>query len=185
MAEFVWQGQTTAIGITGAGATDKFGFYGAAFNDAIATGSYQDSIHLETAGNADLCSPHLMTTKYISNTEVSITGGTTKTLSPQIPTGSQCPLKITFLEDPAVAISNATFWADDGAVSTNPPLNVAFYAGEAGDAAWTEAKTSASGVSLTDQTSATGHVYNIFMTASPKTVGVKTSFRLQMELTYQ
>lgn len=186
MATWTWTGQKQDASTQDAIATDKFGFYGTAFNDAVQTGDHQTSTHVENVSNVDQCtSPHLHNTHYVDATHVEIDGGASETLSATAPTQAECPLKVTFSHASAVATSATTFWADDGATSTAVPTDVTFYAGEQTDTSWTNAEGSAAAVAVDDQGSATDHYFYLFMSASPDTVGVKTAFRLQMQLTYQ
>lgn len=186
MATFTWTGQDTAAGTKVCGATDKFGFYGATFNAAIEVGQFQDTIHVENSSNADQCATnHINNTKYVASGTVNINGGGTVSLAANVPTNAQCPLLLNFAHGSSVATSAATFWAYDGTTPATAPTGVTFYAGEKGDTAWTAAGGSAAAVTLTDQSTATSHDFYIFMSVSPDSVGVKTDFALEIQLTYQ
>lgn len=188
MATFTWTGQATDTPTNDVtiGATDKFSFYATNFNDAITTTAFQDSSHVENSGNTETCTGgvHMSNTKWVSSTNVDINGAGSEVLSGTAPTNAECPLKINFAHGSAVATSSNTFWADDGATSTAVPTDVTFQAGEQADTTWTQAEGSAAGVTVADSASSTSHDFFLFMSASPDTVGVKTAFRLQMQLTY-
>lgn len=185
MATWTWTAQLTSGSLT-IGATDKVGFYGTNFGDAITVNEYQDSTHIENSSGTELCtSYHVHNTKYLTATTVSIDGGASQTLGASVPTTAQCPLKINFSHTTAVATSNGKFWADNGSDVNTAPTDVTFKAGEQGDTSWTSAGGKTNAVTLNDQSSATSHDFYIFCSASPTAVGNKTAFRLGIELTYQ
>lgn len=183
MATWTFQGQTTAAGLETIDATDKLGMYGTNFDDPINTGEYQDSSHVENASHEEQCTVnHLHNVKYVGASNMSLDGGGSEALS-NLAQG-EATLKITFSHGSSVVTTDTTFWADDGAVEANGPTNVTFYAAEQGDSSWTNAEGSGSAVAVDDDTTATDHYYYIACSCSPDTVGAKTDFRIQMELTY-
>jgi hypothetical protein len=185
MANFSWIAQLTSGTLT-IGTTDKIGFYGENFGDPIVINSYQDSTHIENSSGIHLCtSNHVNNTKYITSTTVSINGGSPQTLGASVPTTAQCPLKINFSDEVAVATSNGKFWADNGIDVNTPPTDVNFKAGEQSNTSWTSAGGKTNAVALADQSASTSHDFYIFCSASPTAVGDKTAFRLGIELTYQ
>ena len=185
MATFTWTAQLTTGTLT-IGSTDKVGFYGTNFGDAITVNSYQDSTHIENSSGTHLCTTnHVNNTKYLTSTTVSINGGGSQTLGASVPTTAQCPLKINFSHSSAVATSAGKFWADNGSDTGTAPTDVTFQAGEQSDTSWTAGAPKSNAVTLTDQSSATSHDFYIFCSASPTAVGDKTAFRLGIELTYQ
>jgi len=180
-----WTAQLTSGTLT-IGATDKIGFYGTNFGDAITVNSYQDSTHIENSSGTELCTTnHVNNTKYLTSSTVSINGGSSSTLGASVPTTAQCPLKINFSHTSAVSTSNGKFWADNGSSDSTAPTDVTFRAGEQSNTSWTSAAPKANAVSLANQSSATSHDFYIFCSASPTDVGDKTAFRLGIELTYQ
>lgn len=189
MATFTWTGQstTTPTGDKTIGATDKFGLYGSAFNNAIVVGSYQDSTHAENNSNSELCAgaPHMNNTKYVDSTHVSINGAGSAALASNVPTNAQCPLKLNFSHGSSVATSAATFWADDGTTAATPPTEVTFQAIEKSNTTWVNAGGSGSALSLADQATGTSHDFYIAFSNSPTAAGVKTAYRMQIQLTYQ
>jgi len=185
MATFTWTAQLTSGTLT-IGATDKVGFYGANFGDAITVNSYQDSTHIENSSGTHLCTTnHVHNTKYLTSSTVSIDGSGSQTLGASVPTTAQCPLKINFSHTSAVATSAGKFWADNGSDVNTAPTDVTFQAGEQSDTSWTAAAPKSNAVTLNDQASATSHDFYVFCSASPTAVGDKTAFRLGIELTYQ
>jgi hypothetical protein len=185
MATFTWTAQLTTGTLT-IGATDKVGFYGTNFGDAITVNSYQDSTHIENSSGTHQCTTnHVHNTKYLTSTTVSIDGGASQTLGASVPTTAQCPLKINFSDASSVATSNGKFWADNGSDTATAPTDVTFKAGEQSNTSWTSAAPKSNAVSLANQAAATSHDFYIFCSASPTAVGDKTAFRLGIELTYQ
>jgi hypothetical protein len=185
MASFSWVAQLTTGTLT-IGSTDKVGFYGANFGDAITVNSYQDSTHIENSSGTHQCTTnHVHNTKYLTSTTVSVDGGASQTLGASVPTTAQCPLKINFSDTSSVATSAGKFWADNGSDTATAPTGVTFQAGEQSNTSWTAAAPKSSAVSLANQAAATSHDFYIFCSASPTTVGDKTAFRLGIELTYQ
>lgn len=187
MATFTWTGQGTNAGVTNTtiGATDKLGFYGSSFGDAIAVGSYQDSTHVENSGGTELCTTHINNTKYVASGTLSVNGGGTEALDGTNLATTECPLLINFAHGSAVACSSITFWAYDGSTDTAVPTNVTFQCAEQGDTAWTNAEGSGSAMALEDSASATSHDFYLAVSASPEAVGDLTAFALKIQLTYQ
>ena len=185
-ATFTWTAINTTGGENEIGATDVVGFYGSSFNDAIATGEYQDSTHRENDSNVEQCTvTHLNNTKWLSSSTVSLNGAGSANVNTI--TSGNCPVLINFTYDSAVATSDTTFWADDGLSTTSGPGSgsVMFYAAATGDASWSQCSGSSTNLSLDADSAATSHDYFIFMSASPLDVGVHDDFRLQIQLTYQ
>lgn len=186
-ATFTWTGQGTN-GSTNAtiGATDKIGFYGTTFGDAIAVGSYQDTTHHENSGGTHQCTTtHIHNVKYISSGQFQLDGGATETLNGTNLTTAECTLKINFAHGSSVVTSLAKIWADDGTTSTAVPTNITFQVAEQGDTAWANAEGSAAALALDDNTTATSHDFYLALSASPEAVGDLTAFRIQVQLTYQ
>jgi hypothetical protein len=185
-AVFTWTGQRTDASTVTCGATDKFGFYGAAFNTAVEVGAYQDTTHVENTSNEDQCATnHVHNTKYVDSTHVIIDGAASAELAANVPTTAQCPLKLNFTFDTSVTTTACTFWAYDGSTASAVPTGVTFQALEQSDTTWTNAEGSAAAVTITDDTTGTSHDYYIAMSASPESAGAKTAFALEIQLTYQ
>ena len=190
MATFTWTGQGTngSDNIT-IEATDKIGFYGAAFGDAITVSEYQTTTHNETSGGTHDCpsssTVHLHNTKYISGTEFALDAGGTETLNGTNLTTAECPLKINFAHGSSVATSSATFWAYDGTTDSAVPTEVTFQCAEQADTAWTNAEGSGAAMTLDDNTTDTSHDFYLALSASPEAVGDKTAFAVKIQLTYQ
>lgn len=187
MATFVWTLQGTSP--TTIDATDKVQFAGASFDSAITVGQYNATTHVKSSGGAnDSNGNSPKNSKFISQTggtggdsQVDIGGGTVDLDSVST---ANCPLKINFSHGSSVVTTGCIFYAYDGTTTTAAPTGVTFVAAEQGDANWTAAEGSASGVTITDDTTATSHDYYILVSASPDSVGLKSAFKLRMELTY-
>lgn len=187
MATFTWYLQGTSP--TTIDATDKFQFAGGTFDSAITVGAYNSSSHVKSSGNADDSSGNgPKNSKFISQTggnagksQVDVGSGTVDLDS--VTTGN-CPLKINFSHGSSVVTTGCIFYAYDGTTTTTAPTGVTFKAAEQGDTNWTAAAGSASGVTINDDTTATSHDYYILLSASPDSVGLKSAFKLRMELTY-
>lgn len=187
-ATYVWTLQGTSP--TTIDATDIIQFAGAGgFDTAITVGQYNGSTHVESNVGADDSSGNgPKNSKFISqgggtggDSQVDIGGGTVDLDSVST---ANSPLKINFSHGTSVTTTSHILYAYDGAVTTNGPTDVTFKAAEQGDANWTAAEGSASGVSVTDDTTATSHDFYFLITASPDSVGEKTAFKIRDELTY-
>lgn len=188
MATFTWtlQGDTNPTTIED---TDVIRFAGGAFATPVTVSEYQDSTHVRASGGADDSDGNdPLNSKFISND-----GGTagdgqgdwgdgTEDID-QITT-AECPLKINFSHGSSVITSNAVLYAYDGSVTTNGPTDVTFWAAEQGDANWTQAEGSAAALEIADNTTATSHDFFFLISASPESVGLKSAFRIRIELTY-
>lgn len=187
MATYTWylQGGTP----TTIDATDIVQFAGAAFGDPITVGAYNDTTHVESSVGADDSSGNTpKNSKFISqgggtggDSQVDIGGGT---VDLDTITTANCPLKINFSHGSSVVTTGHVFYAYDGSTPATGPVDVTFKAAEQGDANWTAAAGSGTPVTITDDTTGTSHDYYILLSASPDSVGVKTSFKLRDELTY-
>lgn len=187
MATFTWYLQGSSP--TTIEATDSVQFAGGTFDSAITVGSYNDSTHVKSSGDADDSSGNTPNNvKFISQD-----GGTAGDSQADWGDGtedldaiqtSEATLKINFSDASSVTTTNAIFYAYDGSTTTDPPTGVTFVAAEVGDANWTAAEGSGSALTITDDTAATSHDYYIACSASPDSVGLKDSFTLRIELTY-
>lgn len=170
-------------------ATDKLQFAKATFGQAITVSQYQDTTHVESSVGADDSSGNTpKNSKFISATggtggdgQVDIGAGTVDLDT--IATGN-CPLKINFSDASSVITTDAIFYAYDGTTTTAVPTGITFQAAEQGDANWTNAEGSAAAVTITNDTTGTSHDYYLLVSASPESVGLKTAFKLRIELTY-
>lgn len=187
MATFTWTGQGTdgASTNTTIGATDKLGFYGSAFGDAVAVSSYQTSTHVENSGGTQQCTTHINNNMYVSSGNININGGGSETLNGTNLATTECTLKINFSHGSSVVTNTATFWAYDGSTDSAVPTNITFYCAEQADTAWTNAEGSGAAMTLDDNTTATSHDFYIACSASPEAVGDLTAFALKIQLTYQ
>jgi len=181
MATFTWYLQGTSP--TTIDATDYVQFAAATFNSPITVGSFNDTTHVETSVGGDKSSGNTpKNSKYLTSSTVSISGGGSQNLNTV--TTANSPLKINFSHGTSVQTTAAVFYAYDGTTTTAAPTEITYYAAEQGDSTWTSAEGSASAISLNDQAASTSHDFYILTSASPDTVGLKTAFRLRIELTY-
>ena len=181
MAEFTWelQGETD----TTIADKDKLQFAAGTFDSKIKVDEYNDSTHVKADDDSDKSSGNSpVNNKYVSETEVSVDGGTAKALDTI--TDSECALKVNFAHGSDVEVENAIFYAYDGTSTTDAPDGITFQAAESGDDTWTNAEGSASALALDDKTTA-GQLHDYFIGASarPTSVGEKTG-KMRMELTY-
>jgi hypothetical protein len=180
MATFTWalQGGTP----TTIEATDKLQFAGATFGSAITVSEYNDSTHVESSVGADDSSGNTpLNSKYIAEGTADWGDGTEDI---ELCESAEAPLKINFSHESSVVTTNAIFYAYDGTTTTAVPTGVTFQAAEVGDTAWTNAEGSAAAVSITDDETGTSHDYYLLVSASPESVGLKSAFKLRIELTY-
>ncbi len=181
MAGYKWElqgGTATEIGTS-----DILQFAGATFDSAITVSQHNDSTHVETDVGGDKSEdngPH--NTKYIDSGVVSHNGGGTAAVDSI--SEANCPLKVNFTNEPAVAVTNHTLYAYDASTTTDGPTDVTFFAAEQGDSTWTAAEGSGSAVSVGTSASGTSHDFFFLVSASPDSVGEKTDFKIRDELTY-
>ena len=180
MATYTWVLQGTTP--TTIGATDIIQFAGATFDSAITVGAYNDSTHVESsAGVNDSEGNSPKNSKYLTSSTVDVGAGS---VNLNTVSTANCPLKINFAHDSAVAVTNHILYAYNGTTTTAAPTGVTFYAAEQGDSTWTNAEGSAAAVSVADSAAATSHDFYFLISASPESVGEKTDFVLRDELTY-
>lgn len=182
MASFTWTLQGTTP--TTIGATDILQFANATFDSAITVGQYNNSTHVESSTGTDLSSGNSpKNSKYLTSSTVSINGGSSESLSGV--TTTNCPLKINFSHGTSVITYDAVFYSYDGTTTTAAPTDVTFQAAEQADTNWTNAEGSATPVTITNHsTPATSHDYYLLVSASPESVGLKSAFKVRIELTY-
>lgn len=161
------------------------GFYGASYGDKVQVGEYQDSHHLRTSSgtDTDYCEyPHMTNLKYISGSTVSISGSLEQDISNVI-TGDCVRIRFT---DGATSINteNVKFYSFDGTTDATGPTGVTAYCLTTGSSAWDNAEGSGSAMDLADQGSEQDHDYFVGMSASPASVGEKTSFAWKITLDY-
>jgi len=168
-------------------AGNLIGFYGTVtYGAKVRVANYNVGMHLRTAAGTDTdacAASHMTGIQYVAAGTCSIsTGGGTVNLNTVT---SNQSVRITFT-DGATAVSTETgvFYAYDGAVDANAPTGVTAYGAETGDAAWTACGGSAAAVSLTDQGSNVTHYFYVVMSASPTSVGEKTSFAWKISIDY-
>lgn len=188
MATFTWtlQGSTP----TTIDATDIVQFAGSGgFDSKITVAAYNDTTHVESSVGADDSSGNTPNNnKFIS--QAGGTGGDSQadwgdgTEDIDAILDAECTLKINFADASSVATTSAIFYAYDGTTPATAPTGVTFVAAESGDANFTGAEGSGSGLTLTDQGASTSHDFYILASVSPDSVGLKDSFALRIELTY-
>lgn len=164
--------------------------------EPITVGTWQDGTHLGSGDpGTDQCGAnHMPNVKYVSGTQFD-GGSGTETLNDTNLVQTECTLRIKFTDAAAVAISNARFYAFDGATETNEAVGVEAYAFEqgVGATAWAQINddsgdiggdNSGERLALSDQSAGTEHYFYLAISARPETVGAKTQFDLGVALTY-
>jgi type 1 fimbria pilin len=142
-------------------------------------------MHLRTSSgvNTDACaSPHMTGIQYVASGTCKVNGGATINLN-TVTTAQSVKINLTD-SSTSVTTESAVFWAFDGSTDATAPVTVTAYGAEQGDAAWTACGGVGNAVSLTDQTAAISHDYYVLMSASPDTVGSKTSFAWKIQVDY-
>jgi len=198
MATFTWEiyANTPAWMDSGVGNTLVFAGSATDLTIPVTVGEYQTGTH---SGNGDpgtdQCGTnHCKNVKYVSGTQFDKGGGTT-TLNTTNLADTECTFRVKFTDASSVALSAARFYTFDGAVVTNEAVGITAYACErvSGLAGWTiiNDDTGNTGgdntgetLALSNQTAETVHYYYIALSATPQSVGAKTSFDLGLALTY-
>lgn len=206
MATFTW------YAMVGAGPTWTdistntvvFSGSGTDLSAAVTVATWQDGTHLgdDDPGSDQCGANHANNVKYVSSTQFNLNGGGTETLNDTNLTSSECTLRVIFTHGSAVSTSSARFYAYDGSTTTTPAVGVDVVAFEQGVTAttWTVINDETVAGALTngsiggdntserldlgDQGSATDHTFYIAVSASPESVGAKTSFDFGLALTY-
>lgn len=197
IATFTWE----YFGATGPAWTDistnTIVFAGSGgISTPVTVAAYQDETHIGTGDpGTDACGTnHSNNVKYISNTQFD-SGSGTETLNDTNLTSDECTIRIRFTDGSSVATSNARFYAYDGTTTTTEAVGVDVEAFEQGvtattwttindDSGNTGGDNSGQRLDLSDQSAATAHTFYIAISASPESVGAKTSFDFGVALTY-
>jgi hypothetical protein len=192
MATFTWYGYISAAWTDLAANTIIFG--GSSFGSNIDVDSWQDSTH---AGNGDPGSDQgtMNNVKYLTGSTMSVNGGGSENINDTNLATTECTLKVNFSHGSSVAITGARFYSYDGSVVGNEAVGVGVYAFERGvsASAWTHINSDSGNIggdnsgerlALADQGAGTSHDYYIAASASPESVGAKTSFDFGVALTY-
>lgn len=169
----------------------------------VTVGAWNDETHIGSGDpGTDQCGTnHATSVKYISSTQFD-SGGGTETISDANLTQTECTLQIVFTDASSVQVTNARFYAYDGTTVTTEAVGVDVVAFENGASAttWTVINDDTVAGALTtgsiggdnagerlglqDSSTATSHTYYIAVSASPESVGGKTSFDFGIALTY-
>lgn len=169
----------------------------------VTVASWNDETHIGSGDpGTDQCGTnHSNSVKYINSTQFD-NGSGTQDLNDTNLTNQECVLQIEFTDASSVSITNARFYAYDGTTVTTEAVGVDCAAFEQGQSAtsWTVINDDTTSGALTtgsiggdnsgerldlaDQGAATDHTYYIAVSASPETVGGKTSFDFGIALTY-
>lgn len=172
---FIWNGQLNGGGDVVCLAAESFGFYGSAYPDTIAVGSYQDSSHVVTTTPGDKCvGTHLNNNKWTLSDEMSINGAASTPVENM--TEAQAVLEVHYDVDPNCSVQNAQIRAcySTGQLTTAPE-DMTVQVLEQGDTAWNAASHS-SPVQLTDKpTPAADHYWYVAVSVSPSAAGEQTA----------
>jgi len=164
---------------------------------AITVGEFQDGTHAgsDDPGTDQCGTNHMNNVKYLTGSTMSVNGAASEDINDTNLTATECTLKINFAHSPAVAITNARFYAFDGSVVTNEAVGIDAYAFERGvtASAWTQINDDSGNIggdntgerlALGSKSSATSHDWFVAISASPEAVGAKSSFDFGVGLTY-
>lgn len=165
---------------------------------AITVAEWQDGTH---AGNGDpgtdQCGAnHMNNVKWLSSSTMSVNGGGSENINDTNLTDNECSLRVHFNHTSSVTISGAKFYCFDGATPTNEGVGVEVNAFERGRSAsaWTVINDDSGNIGgnntgerldLADKgTPAQDHYWYIALSASPESVGAKSSFDFGVTLIY-
>jgi len=168
-------------------ANNVLGFYGnAGYGSPIQVGQYNDSFHIRSGLNddTDACPPpHLTNLKYISETEVSINGGSPVPLT-QVQ-DVHC-IRISVISDVNITIVGSRIYVYDGNNVDNPPQNVRVKMFKLGDSQWKEPMGRINALSLgTSTTPAQTHHFYFGISISPIASGSSSVFVIRFEVDIQ
>jgi len=165
-------------------ATDLIQFSDGTFDNPITVASYNDGTHVRASGGTDDSDGNTPNNvKYVAS-GTGDWGDGTESLADI--TDGECTLKLTISESTSITVTDITMYAYDGTTPATGPVGVVVYMAESGDAAWTEVDGSGTALSITDSdTPATDHYFYVAVSASPESVGVKSSNKCRIEFTYQ
>ena len=159
----------------------------------ITVAAFNDGTH---AGNGDpgtdQCGAnHMNNNKYLTGSTISVNGGGSEALNDTNLTANECTLNVLFNHGSAVVLSSVLFYCFDGATPATraPGLDVFCFERGTTQTAWVEINDDSgaqggtgNGDSFADRTAATDHDYYVALTASPASVGAKTSVDFGMAL---
>lgn len=162
----------------------------------VTVAAWQDETHIGSGDpGTDQCGTnHSNNVKFISSTQYD-SGGGTETLIDANLLATECTLRIQFTDAGSVATSNGRFYAYDGSTTTTEAVGVDVYAFEQGVTAttWTNINDDSGNtggdnagqrLDLGNSGAATEHTFYIAISASPESVGAKSSFDFGVALTY-
>jgi hypothetical protein len=162
----------------------------------VTVAAWQDETHIGSADpGTDQCGTnHCNNVQYISSTQFD-SGSGTETLNDTNLTNDECTIRVRFTDGSSVSTSNARFYAYDGTTTTTEAVGVDVYAFQQGvtattwtlindDSGNTGGDNSGERLDLSDQGAATDHTFYVAISASPESVGAKTSFDFGIALTY-
>ena len=166
------------------GATDSLAFSDGTFGNAITVASYNGGTHVRSSGGADSSDGNTPNNvKYVASGTGDWGDGTEAI---ENMTTGEATLKISISEDSNITVTDITMYAYDGTTPTNAPTGMDVQLAEQGDTSWTNADGSAAALTISDSTTpATAHHFYIAASASPSSVGVKSSNKYRIEFTYQ
>lgn len=211
MAEiWEWKGfslTTSGWDLTISGTGNRIGFCGGSFGSSVGVDEWQDTTWV-TDDTMVVNYGQINNNKYISSTEVNTNQSGTKTLISGAVPIDECSLRISFTEDGGNTQTSSTrFYAYDGTTPTTAPpgINTVGFevdtASGGGDSlqvnktsdaganlAWNSANgigSSTNKLQIASETSLATHYWYLGVSASPTTVGLKTSFVYRIETDYQ
>jgi hypothetical protein len=193
MASITWEAYSGAGPAWADVSTNKF-IFSSSLTDLttkVTVGAWQDGTHLGNGDpGTDQCGAnHVPNVKYLTGTTMSVDGGGSENINDTNLLETECTLRIKLdtTGEGSTATQNGRFYCYDGATTTTEAVGVDVYAFERGvsASAWTQVNDDTGNIGgdntgerldLGDKTSATTHYWYIAVSASPESVGGKSSF---------
>lgn len=163
----------------------------------ITVASWQDGTHVGngTPGTDQCGANHANNVKFVASGTMSVNGGGTENINDTNLTNDECTMRLHFNHTSAVAVTGVRFYCFDNSTVTNEAVGVEVYAFERGISAtsWTlinddsgniGGDNSGERLALANSGSATDHYWYLALSASPESVGAKSSFAFGATLTY-
>jgi hypothetical protein len=164
---------------------------------AITVADYNDGTHIgDNDPGTDQCGAnHANNVKFLTTGTMSVNGGGSEAINDTNLLQDECTIRIQFNDAASVSTSSGRFYTFDASVVTNEAVGVDAYAFEQGvtATAWTQVNDDTGNIGgdntgerldLGDQGAATDHFFYLAVSASPETVGAKSSFDFGCALVY-
>ena len=161
----------------------------------ITVAAFNDGMHVGNGDpGTDQCGAnHANNVKYLTDSTMSVDGAGSENINDTNLAQDECSLNVNFAHGSAVALSSVLFYCFDGATPATraPGLDVYDFERGVTATAWTKINDDSAaqggtgnGDSLQNRSADTSHDYYLALSASPESVGAKTSFDFGMSLVY-